>query len=421
MLLLALLRITIAEGYLNSVLFYSNIVNLFAIYIAPELSARWLFVPLSWLSTNLGIQVCFFDGMNTLISYGLQFVYVFYLFVLMGLTIVVAKFVQLPKSYIYSPTKVMATLLILCYTSLLETCVSIFAFTFVYTSDGQVLTRWFYDPNIGYCEGWHVFFFALSLVVMVVFVIPFPFFILSPRLILRSRYLSKLKPLLDPFWAPLKPKYEWWVSFRLLFRGIPVVLSAGFASVPLNFFLLGIFVVCLLFLQMKLQPFEGSLRNTLDDLLVTNLVLLIIGFLFFFISRDILGAIAYSSVFVILAYFIFIVILFAQFDFQHPNLKKRLVKWIQQRVLKKETANEQNGEVHEGEEPPRNKPTHSEVVVSPRLQPSGSVRYAAPDASGVLKDSKFTRYRESLLADEDEDRPTGILDALKSIEFETTV
>ena len=421
MFLCVFLRITIAEGYLNSVLFYSNLVNLFGFLLAPDADARGLLVPLSLLSTNLGFQVCFFDGMTTLHSYGLRFVYVIYLFVLMAFVTLISRFVQLPRSYIYSPTKVFATLLILCYTSLLETCVSIFAFTFVYTSDGRVLTRWFYDPNVVYFEGWHGFLFAFALVVMVIFVVPFPIFIVSPRLILRSKYLSKFKPLLDPFWAPLKPKYEWWVSFRLLFRMIPVILSAGFATVPLNFFILGLSIACLLFLQMKLQPFKGSLRNTLDDLLVTNLMLLVIGFLYFFDLRDIKGAVVYSSVFVALAYVIFIVIFIAQFNFQYPNLKKRLVKWIQRRLSKKETVTEQNGEVHESEEPPRNKPTHSEVVVSPRPQPSGSVRFAAPDASGVLKDSKFTHYRESLLADEDEERPAGLLDTLRSLEFETTI
>ncbi len=101
--------------------------------------------------------------MTTLGAYALRFAYIAYLFILMVLASLLSRYVQLPRSITYSPTKVFATLLILCYTSLLEVCVSIFSFQSVRIDNGQLI-RWYYDPNVVYLEGVHGFLFALAIV-----------------------------------------------------------------------------------------------------------------------------------------------------------------------------------------------------------------------------------------------------------------
>ncbi len=103
MVLLSVLRISIAEGYLNGVLFYSNVIDLFAVFFVPTNTYYIVvFVPLFWISQNLGIPACFFNGMTTLDAYALKFAYIAYLFVLMALASLLSRFVQLPTSIGYT-------------------------------------------------------------------------------------------------------------------------------------------------------------------------------------------------------------------------------------------------------------------------------------------------------------------------------
>ena len=399
---MASLHITITEGYLNSVLFYSNIANLFDAYFTPLSIGSGFFIPVSWISQNLGIQTCFYDGMTTLDAYALRFAYIAYLFLLMGIVSLVARYFSLPRSYKYSPTKVFATLLILCYSSLLETCVSIFAFTSVYTSDGNVLTRWYYDPNVVYVQGLHGFLFALSIVIMMLFIIPFPLLILSPKILLRMKIFSRFKPLLDAFWAPLKPKFEWWISFRLVFRLIPVCLSSSFVPTPTNIFVLGISLVILLYVQMKSQPFQRSLQNAIDDLLLTNLVLLMIGYVYFSSRDDSNGIIIYSAVMLGTAYVTFIFVSLIHFDLRFPNVRGKILQYVS-RQKNKNSSIDLPGPLELPETSHKDIVTHTEVTVSPRDKNRSSAHFAAPDASEGLADLKFSRYRESLLEDSTSD------------------
>ena len=420
MFVLSFFRISIAEGYLNSVLFYSNIIDLFAVFLVPPNSSYInAFIPLFWISQNLGIQACFFDGMTTLDAYGLRFAYVAYLLILMVLVSLLSRFIQLPTSFTYSPTKVFATLLILCYISLLETCVSIFAFQKVNLDNGKVLISWYYDPNVIYFEGIHGVLFALAVITMVVYVIPFPILILSPKLILRSKFFDRFKPLLDPFWAPLKPGYEWWVAFRLVLRWIPVFLNVfltSLLSIVSTLYILGFCLICLLFMQTKLQPFSGSSRNLFDDLLLTNLVLIMTG------SVPLLSSFGASAsgavlpiVFVSLAYVVFLVILIFQIDQTHPDIRNRFSKW-----LKKKKAPAPEVSDSRDKSPSNENVTHSEVVVSPRCKTKGSIRFASPDADEVLCDRRFVSYRESLLGDEEENNK-GFLSSINKSTIETSV
>lgn len=407
MTIMAIFHITITEGYLNSVLFYSNIVSLFVVFLSPNGVYAGSFLPVTWISQNLGIRTCFFDGMTTLAAHALRFVYIAYIFVLMGIVSLLAQFFQMPRSFQYSPTKIFATLLLLCYTSLLEACVSIFSFNSVFTEDDQILLRWFYDPNVVYFEGLHGFLFALALVIMCIYVIPFPIIILSPKIILRTKISARFKPLLDPFWAPLKPGYEWWVAFRLFFRWIPVFVWA-FSPFPVNIFVVGFCLVCLLLFQTKLQPFRGAIRNTFDDLLLTNVVLLMLGSLYFYSVDDLFARSVYSTVMVSLAYLVFLAIIVVQINHTFPGIRRCLTERFVESTPDRELSNS-NDQSLSGSHV-----THTEVIVSPRHPTKTSVRFASPDANEILGDPKFIQYRESLLDDDDRARK-------RKLTFETTI
>ena len=61
-----LLQITIADGTINGLIFYANIINIVKDLIFPQDKLRsnplTLFLP--WLNLDLGIQICFYTGVH---------------------------------------------------------------------------------------------------------------------------------------------------------------------------------------------------------------------------------------------------------------------------------------------------------------------------------------------------------------------
>ena len=173
--------------------------------------------------------------MTTLTAMGLHLLYIVYLFFLIFMLSLILRCKQLPWSDQFAPSKVVATLLVICYTSLLETCVEIISFTRVTTLDGEVYIRWYFDANVVYFSGIHAVLSVLAILIILLCIVPFPLLMISPRLTYKVRFFNKLQPLLDTFWAPFKPKFKWWFSFRLCLRWIPICV-ASFVSAPNNYY-----------------------------------------------------------------------------------------------------------------------------------------------------------------------------------------
>ena len=316
---ITLLRITITEGYLNAVLFYSNIVHVYAVFFVPSEHGTGAFFLTAWISQNFGIPACFYDGMTNLTAMGLHLLYIVYLISLTVLLSLILKCKQLPWSDQFAPSKVVATLLVICYTSLLETCVEIISFTRVTTLDGEVYIRWYFDANVVYFSGLHAALSVLAILIILLYIIPFPFLMISPRLIYKVRFFNKLQPLLDTFWGPFKPKFNWWLSFRLFLRWIPIFV-ASFVPAPTNIVVMTLLCGSLLFVQSQVKPFRGQWQNLLDETLVLNLLLLFSGY-FFFSDQQIDRREVYSGVLVVCAYLQFGAVFMHHILSRFPNCK----------------------------------------------------------------------------------------------------
>ena len=326
---LGFLHISIAEGYLNAVLFYANIVNLFAVNLSPATHIIGPFTPAALLSLNFGIESCFYDGMDALARVGFQLAFIAYLFILVGTITLAARYVKLSGTHMYSPAKVFATLLLLCYVSVLQACVSILTFAEVQTLDGATLLRWYIDPTVSYFSGVHGFLGSLSIVIILLYIIPLPIFALFPSKVYRLKYTMKFKPLYDALWAPFNCQFRSWLGVRLILRWI-IFSFAGFVSFPHSLFAVGLLLSLILYIQTKLQPFKGFWRNVVDDALVTNLILLVIGALYFNNFDNSSHPTIYSSVLAFVAYIIFVGVFI-----RHLYLRFRCFRQCVQRVMDK--------------------------------------------------------------------------------------
>ncbi len=283
---LAFLRLSISDGYLNGILFYANVITLFnPIFSVQSDTLQVLLVFFSWLNLNVGFEFCFYEGMTALEQSFLGFVFPLYLYVLIGLIVLVSKYSQRFANFFneggYSATKLFATLFVLTYTSILSNCFNILGYNYVRDLDSVSRTVWRVDPNQEYFKGVHAFLCVLAIVIILVYLLPAPFVLVAPSLVLRTPFLKNYKPLYDAFWAPFKPQFRFWIGLRLLLRFFPF-LFANFIINPTSVLVLTTFLLSICFVQAVVQPYNGKLQNASDLFLLFDLLIITVGYLHFF-------------------------------------------------------------------------------------------------------------------------------------------
>ena len=218
--LLLVCKLTVATGTLSGLVFYANIVGEIHTIFLPVKSTDALSVFIAWLNLDFGIETCFYDGMDAYSKTWLQFVFPVYLWVLVGLMILIShlspKFADMLGS---NPVSVLATLILLSYAKILRTLIT--AVSFTYLEYPNIV--WLYDANIEYVGKERI---PLLLVVLLVFFLFLPYTLLLlfgqwlqaiSHLRLFS-WVNRLKPFLDSYHAPYKPKHRYWPGLLLVLR-----------------------------------------------------------------------------------------------------------------------------------------------------------------------------------------------------------
>ena len=333
---LSFLQMTVSEGYLNGMLFYANVLNIYLPLMTNSNSnVAFIFILVSFLNLNLGIETCFYDGMDALARTGLYLVFPFYIFLLMfvivGISSRSARFSNWCTRNGFSASKVFVTLIVMTYSSLLETCIEVLGFDHI----GNHLL-WRMDNNQKYFGGSHIALGLLA-IFLLCFLLALPFLLLLEGKLFKYRVFGRYKPLYDAVWAPFRTKYRFWVGLRLLLRGFPFIFIY-FLSRPVNILLLAMFLVALLWIQGMLKPFRGFARNAFDTFFLSNLIILVLGALYFYIywaqleikntTADISSLDshkkAFYSIVVGMAYIAFLLIIFWHLALRFPRIMKFL-------------------------------------------------------------------------------------------------
>ena len=269
--MIALLGFTIDKGWINIVLFYCNLLSIYGYMISVRYGVAGLFVPAALLSLQIGTNLCFYDGMTALGRTGLQLIFPAYLYALMGVfTLLCRRYSWLSKRF--SPVTTLVTLTIMCYVSTLNTCIDILGGITVVTVEGRSSVRWRIDPNQEYSNGYHLFLVHVAVILLLIYIIPFPIMMLFLSLL--YRYIKRFKPFYDALWAPFKLKYRFWLGVRL------IVLLILF-SLPRIFeitFIIPILILYIMqYLQLSLTPFTSSSVNYVDNFLILILSIILLG------------------------------------------------------------------------------------------------------------------------------------------------
>ena len=233
--LLLALKMTVATGMLSGLVFYANIVEVNYTIFVPEISTDNLSVFIAWLNLDLGIETCFYNGLDAYSKTWLQFVFPVYIWAIIGLMTFVSRFSCRFASLLgNNPVPVLATLILLSYAKVLRTLIAVIYITYLEYPNNYNRGVWLYDANIDYLSGKHIPLFIVALVVFFFLFLPYTlllFFGQWLQAISHMRLFSwansaRLKPFMDSYHAPYKAKHRYWPGMLLVFRFVLFLVFA---------------------------------------------------------------------------------------------------------------------------------------------------------------------------------------------------
>lgn len=238
---LMLFNITVSIGTINGLILYANIVRANQpVFSSPEFSSSFLNTFIAWLNLDLGIETCFYDGLDAYVKTWLQFVFPIYIWLLVAVIIFVSHYsTTVSRLTPNNAVQVLATLFLLSYAKILRVVITVFSFTVLVYPDGFRKRVWLYDGNIEFLKGKHALLFTFTLLLLILLSIPYTLSLFSIQWLQKiSRYhimswVHKLMPLFDAYTGPYKYKHRYWTGLMLLVRvTVMVVFSLNVTNNP---------------------------------------------------------------------------------------------------------------------------------------------------------------------------------------------
>ena len=229
-----LLRLTVDYGTLNGLIFFANIIQVNRTVFIPNRHSNILTVFIAWLNLDLGIETCFYNGMDAYGKMWLQFVFPFYIWALCGFIIFLSsRSMRMTKLLGSNPVAVLATLFLLSYLKVFRTIIAAFSVTVLEYPDKST-SVWVLDGNIEMDSSKHVALFIFALIIFLVLFIPYTFLLVFDQWLQRFsnwKLLSwaknhKLRAFLDTYHAPYKGQHRYWTGLLLVFRIILAIVNA---------------------------------------------------------------------------------------------------------------------------------------------------------------------------------------------------
>ena len=282
------LNLTVTQGTLYGLIFYANIIQVNTSIFFNQSILNPMKVIVSFVNLDLGLPLCFYDGMDDADKAGLQFVFPAYLLIL-TMTVIVLCHYCLQRSPTSSTSScwnifpiiigeravgVLSTLIYLSYSKLLRTVIDVFTYSTVHLPTGDMYV-WFYDGNVEYLHGKHTVLFVVAMVTCALFLLPYIFALTFIPIIERYsehnrlfNYLHKkanqMKPMNDAHYAPYKGEWRWWLGARLWLLVVMYSLNPVYSSDKPSLLLSIQVTVAILFAiaQARIKPFGQSHQQT---------------------------------------------------------------------------------------------------------------------------------------------------------------
>ena len=358
--LLFALRLTVATGTINGVIFYANILGLSMDLLTRDYHGpylKFLHTVISLLNLDLGFPLCFYEGMTTTAKVGLQFIFPVYLWsIVIGMIIIANHSVRVSNLISKSSVQVLATLFYLSFSKLLRTVIDILSHTTLYSitchqhdySNLSEQSVWYYNGE-EYGHGVHGFYLFLATAFVVLFLLPYTILVTFSYCFTRFKLVNKFKPFIDAYNGHFKDKWRFWFGLRLWIT-ITLFIVSGILQGTNTEIMLTIHrltILIFIILQCLCCPFKNRIIWFTDTLFMVD-YWLIIEFYFTFHS-----ALSVAYIFLV-SLAIFMLFLITLFHCSHKCRKQNFFLQIRNRLFKRLNGyevigNEMNYEVSEDE------------------------------------------------------------------------
>ena len=312
------LNVTVSIGLINGFIFYANIVSAGSTVFFPTSQLSFASVFVAWLNLEIGIDVCFIDGLDVYIKTWFQLAFPTYIIFLVVMVIILSEYSPRFARLIgkRDPVSTLATLILLSYAKLLSVTITVLSFAVLDYPDGKQEIVWLPDGNVKYFQGKHI---PLALVAIFIIIIGLPYTILlflwqwivrapSWKIFTWTRN-TKLNAFISTYHVPQNNQYRYWTGLLLLVRVVlyvtaSVTVSTNAQTLPL---ITGVLIGILVCIKgvFGVKTYKNTLVNTVDTTHYFNLLLLALFSLYDF-KRNIAKqtAVAYTSVIITLILFI---------------------------------------------------------------------------------------------------------------------
>ena len=294
-------NLTVTNGVINTFIFFVNIISINFSLLFPK--CNLVCVLLSFSNLDLGLETCFYNGMDDYVKVCLQLVFPMYLILIAIALIIGSRYSQkLQRLTAQRALPVLATLFLLIYTKILLTvCSVLFIFSpITHLPSGHITFVWSVDTGVPFFGIKFSILFALCLVLFLI-LFPFNILLLFPRTLSRFHFINTFKPLLDAYLGPYKDGFSNWIGIQLLIRAIFLGLSALNKDVTLN---IGAFILAvILCIEGLAQPFKSRYKNIQESLVLLCLTAVFITASLYDGSSKVEPLLLQCLIFTTLAYF----------------------------------------------------------------------------------------------------------------------
>ena len=234
--LLYCLNLTVTKGTINGIIFYANIISINgSVFLVNDNVYKPLKAFISFTNLDLGIETCFYNGMDSYAKMWLQLFFPFYLIMMATLLIITSRYSTRIQRLIFTRSlPVLTTLFLLSYTGILRNVSTVlFSYSTIteLPSNHQHLV-WSIDASVPLFGVKFTILFITCLILFVV-LIPFNMTLLFTRYVMRFRIINRFKPLLDAFQGSYKHKHYYWIAVYIILRNVFFALHMFTADVRL--------------------------------------------------------------------------------------------------------------------------------------------------------------------------------------------
>ena len=263
------INFTVTDGTINGFVFYVNIASINDSILFPLHRYSYIFISIANL--DLGIQTCFYNGMDDYAKMWLQLLFPFYLILIAVSLIITSRYsTTVQRLTARRALPVLATLFLLSYTKILRTVSNVlFSYSTVNTlPHHSTKSLWSVDANIPVFGIKFTILFVTCLVLLLL-MIPYNLILSFVRFFSRFRMITRLKPLLDAYQGPYKDNCYYWTGLQLILRAVLFALSSLDRNINLTVSI--VLLTLLSGVYGLLQPLKYRMQNYQEFIWLMNL------------------------------------------------------------------------------------------------------------------------------------------------------